>query len=284
METEISVSRIRKHLEQIVGDRYPFSPHSKLPEVEHYLAQELTAAGLRVERDPFEYDGATFANIVADQPRPAGPVFIVGAHFDAVEGSPGADDNASGVAVLLECARALAREDLPYSLRFVAFNLEEFNMVGSSHYVRKIRKKKERVMGMISLEMVGYTDSRPGAQHYPPGLEERFSPLANFIGLAANGKSKKLMESFAATLREVRDLPVEQITIPFNGWLLPDARLSDHAPFWDAGYPALLVTDTAYFRNPHYHLSSDCFETLDLGFMQRVAEGLVRALRPIKAP
>ncbi len=281
METTVSEKRIHQHLEKIVGDRYPFSSESKLSAVEQYLLEEFESYGLKVEKNFFEFESKTFTNLIAELPGEKSSVFLIGAHFDAVENCPGADDNASGIAVLLESARILSQEKFFHSIRFASFNLEEFGMIGSSHYVKKIEQEKQKLIGMISLEMVGYTNSRPGSQQYPPGMPSRYPNTGNFIGLVSNGNSKPLLKTVAQKMREIPSLPVEELIIPFNGWSLPAARLSDHSPFWDAGYPALLVTDTSFFRNPHYHLPSDTLDTLNLEFMRRVTAGIVQTYRAL---
>jgi hypothetical protein len=127
---------------------------------------------------------------------------------------------------------------------------------------------------MLSLEMVGFTESE-GTQRYPWFLEGRFPPTGTYLGLAGNSRSRTLLAIVAEAMRSVPGLPVETLTLPANGWLFPEARLSDHSPFWDRGYPALLVTDTSFFRNPHYHRPSDTIATLDLAFMEKVCRGLV---------
>ena len=205
-------------------------------------------------------------------------LIILGAHFDSVQGTPGADDNASGVAVLLEAARLLARARVGSQVLFCAFNLEELNMIGSSYFVKKLKSVGAKVATMISLEMVGYTDSRPGSQKYPFGLKAFYPDRGDFIGVIGNWNSASLLRRVARQMRQVQGLPVETLSVPGNGGLIPAVRLSDHAPFWDAGYPALMITDTSFFRNPHYHGSTDTLETLNLDFMAKVCEGVVRAV------
>ena len=205
-------------------------------------------------------------------------MIILGAHFDSVQGTPGADDNASGVAVLLEAARLLARARVGSQVLFCAFNLEELNMIGSSYFAKKLKSVGAKVAAMISLEMIGYTDSRPGSQKYPFGLKAFYPDRGDFIGVIGNWKSAGLLRKFSRQMRQVRGLPVETLSVPGNGGLIPAVRLSDHAPFWDAGYPALMITDTSFFRNPHYHGSTDTLETLNLDFLAKVCEGVVRAV------
>ncbi len=236
---------------------------------------------LEVSPDELSYMGERFVNLIA-RPRNVapGPRLIIGAHLDTVPGTPGADDNASGVAVLLEASRIIAEEPPPIPVEFVGFTLEELGMVGSHHYADTLQRQGQEVLGMLSLEMVGFTESE-GLQHYPWFLRGRFPPVGNYLALAANGRSKRLLGMVAVAFRTVSNLPVETMVIPRNGWMMPESRLSDHSPFWDRGYPALLVTDTAFFRNPHYHQPSDTVETLDLDFLAKVTQGVVAAIEAL---
>ena len=279
MEIRVDPHRLRRTLAAIVGERSPFSSQRHLTAVEGFIEKELETYGLIVESDYFSYRGRNFRNIVGRlSPHRARSLVILGAHFDSVQGTPGADDNASGVAVLLEAARLLARARVGSQVLFCAFNLEELNMIGSGYFAKKLKSAGAKVAAMISLEMVGYTDSRPGSQKYPLGLKAFYPDRGNFIGVIGNWRSASLLRRFARQMRQVRGLPVETLSVPGNGGLIPAVRLSDHSSFWDAGYPALLVTDTSFFRNPHYHGSTDTLETLNFDFMAKVCEGVIGAV------
>ena len=279
MEIRVDPQRLRRILEVIVGERSPFSSGRHLAAIESFIEKELGSYGLKVESDSLSHRGKTFRNIVGRQSAQHGAsMIILGAHFDSVQGTPGADDNASGVAVLLEAARLLARARVGSQILFCAFNLEELNMIGSSYFVKKLNAVGAKVAAMISLEMVGYTDSRPGSQKYPFGLKAFYPDRGDFIGVIGNWNSASLLRRVARQMRQVQGLPVETLSVPGNGGLIPAVRLSDHAPFWDVGYPALMITDTSFFRNPHYHGSTDTLETLNLDFMAKVCEGVVRAV------
>mgnify|MGYP003580861479 CR=1 FL=1 len=280
IEIKIDPQQLRRTLEVIVGERSPFSSLRHLTAVESFIENELGSYGLKVESDYFSYRGKTFRNLIGRQgdDQRGGSMIVLGAHFDSVQGTPGADDNASGVALLLEAARLLARARLRSQVLFCAFNLEELNMIGSSYFVKKLKSAGAKIAAMISLEMVGYANPRPGSQRYPLGLKAFYPDRGDFIGVIANWNSALLLRRFARQMRQVRGLPVETLSVPGNGGLIPAVRLSDHAPFWDAGYPALMVTDTSFFRNPHYHSSTDTLETLNLDFMGKVCEGVVRAV------
>lgn len=280
METRVERESLFQKLRAIVGERSPAVGQGHLAAVESFIETEFRSYGLKVESDYFLYRGRSFRNIVGRLGSwEAEPLIVLGAHFDAVEHTPGADDNASGVAVLLETARILAQANVQLPIVFCAFNLEEWNMIGSRHFANKLKGAGAKVGAMISLEMVGYTDARTGRQKYPFGLDWFYPDRGDFIGVIGNWNSTSLLRRFARQMRQVQGLPVETLWVPGNGGLIPAVRLSDHSPFWDAGYPALMVTDTAFFRNPHYHRPTDTLETLDLDFLAKVCEGVVRGVQ-----
>jgi Zn-dependent M28 family amino/carboxypeptidase len=275
----VDPAALRRSLHEIVGERSPVGDRHRLDAVESFIEREFKSFGLRVESDAFRHWGRSYRNVIGRAgPTGKAPVVVLGAHFDSVDGSPGADDNASGVAVLLEAARVLANARLKSEVLFCAFNLEELNMVGSSHFAGKLKAQRTKIRAMVSLEMVGFTDADPKGQKYPPGLGWFYPGRGDFIGVVGNWRSSVLVRHFSWHLRRVPGLPVETLTVLGNGFLLPHVRLSDHAPFWDLGYPGLLITDTAFFRNPHYHSPTDTLATLDLDFMAKVCHGVVLAV------
>ena len=275
----VSAAELKKRLQHIVGERSPFSSPRHLAQVENYIEREFESCGLSVESDSFTYWGRSYRNVIGRAgPESNGPLIILGAHFDSVEGSPGADDDASGVAILLEAARILSGLRLRSPVLFCAFNLEELNMIGSAHFAKRLKAAGAKVRAMVSLEMVGFTDSEPRGQKYPLGLRWFYPDRGNFIGVVGNWRSAPLLREFARSMRRVPRLPVETLTVLGNGFLIPQVRLSDHSPFWDLGYPALMITDTAFFRNPHYHGPSDTADTLDLDFMAKVCQGVINGV------
>ncbi|HXI01794.1 MAG TPA: M28 family peptidase, partial [Candidatus Saccharimonadales bacterium] len=155
-----------------------------------------------------------------------------------------------------------------------AFNLEEWGMVGSQHHADALHAAGREIEGMISLEMIGYVDPAGGRQRYPPGLGIGRRSRADFISVVGNRPSRRLAGQVAAALREVEDLPVESVTLPGAAALLIGASLSDHSSFWRRGAPAVMVGDTAFYRNPHYHDASDRMETLSMPFLGKVTRGL----------
>lgn len=277
---------LRRHLRVLtveIGPRAPFLGDG-LDRAERYLRTTLEGAGLIVERRPYSFRFREVANLVARPPACAAaePFWLVGAHYDTVAGSPGADDNGSAVAVLLELARRFAGDGLP--LRFVAFTMEEppahlTSDQGSRVYVRELARRGETVRGAVVLEMVGYTCER---QHYPLLLRWAGYPASgDFVGVIGDLRSRALVRDLVAAIRRVGRPPVESLVVPLRGWVLPATRLSDHAAFWDAGIPAVMVTDTAFFRNPHYHLPTDTMDTLDFAFMADLVVALEAGLREL---
>ena len=251
-----------------------------------YIRAEFEAAGLTVTEQSYDYFGHRVANLIATPPDAAwSPAhYVIGAHYDTVPGTPGADDNASGVAVLLEIARHLAADPPPIPVRLAAFTLEEApafmtRLQGSRVFARELARRDERVLGAIILEMVGFTSAR---QDYPPVLRWAGYPSeGNYIAIVGNWRSRRFSQTILRGFDRNPELPVETLTVPFNGWVLPATRLSDHASFWDRGWPAVMVTDTAFFRNPHYHSGTDSIETLDTAFMAELVKSLAFAVEEL---
>jgi Zn-dependent M28 family amino/carboxypeptidase len=249
----------------------------------NYIHSVFEDAGLTVSEQDYDYYNQRVTNLLGTVPTSVGAsaFYVVGAHYDTVPSTPGADDNASAVAVLLELARRLRQAKLKAPVLFAAFTLEEppaylTGHRGSRIFVRNCQSDGDRVLGAIILEMVGYTAPR---QHYPflprwPG----YPGQGNFIGIIGNWRSLQLGRAVLRGFRKNKGLPAESLFLPFDGRILPETRLSDHASFWDAGLPALMVTDTAFFRNPNYHLPSDTMDTLDFTFMAELVKSLELAL------
>lgn len=189
--------------------------------------------------------------------------------------SPGADDNASGLAVMLEAARMLTTIPLNGEIRFIAFCLEEENLLGSLAYVAQLKAAGQALTGAIVLECVGFTSSQEGSQQKPPGVPIPVPSTGDFLAVIGNTASSTLVAGCEAAVKaQVADLKTVPLVVPGNGEQLPDTRRSDHAAFWHHGYPAIMLTDTANFRNPNYHRSTDTIETLDPTFMTQVANAV----------
>ncbi len=278
---------LRKHVTTLAGDigerntlRYP-----ALQRAEGYIADRFEKLGFQVREQPYLADGKRVANIVAELKgtRRPGEIVVIGAHYDSTAGSPGADDNASGVAALLELARLLRDAKPARTVRFAAFTNEELpffqtGRMGSGVYAAEAGKRGENIVGMLSLESIGYYSDAPGGQRYPFPFGLFYPDTGNFIGFVSNFSSSSLLRHTIGIFRKTTRFPSEGVSAPESiagiGW-------SDHWSFWREGYQALMITDTALFRNPHYHEPTDTPEKLDYGRMARVVAGLGRVVEEL---
>ncbi len=275
--------RLYRHirvLSEEIGERH-FENTGSLEKTADYIEQEWIAEGLQPVRQ--SYADNTYHNIIAEirGSKQLDEIIIVGAHYDTVWLSPGANDNASGVAALLELSRNLVKLNPERTVRFVAFTNEEqpfagLDEMGSRVYARLLHQQGENVVAMYSLEMLGYYSDKPGSQSYPVPLSWFYPDQANFIAFVGNIQSGCLLWQSLNAFRRHSDFPAQGLIMSER--LVPDIRRSDHASFWDAGYPAVMVTDTAEFRNIHYHTVGDVMRTLDLKKMAGVVEGLTMML------
>lgn len=298
-------ARLRRHVETLAqSPRLPGTPAHKA--AREYIASHLEDLQFSVREDMFELMGHKGVNVITEPwpDDPELPLLIVGAHYDTRPKTPGADDNASAVAGLLELTRfvSLLRTwemlELRCRLQLVAFDLEERqgerdriglfskgdSLYGSKHLSRKLDLAGEKVLGMISLEMLGYATENPSK--IPLHLRfltpfKKFPEKENFIGVVGNWNSKKFLNSVVHSMQSVPGLPVETLTVPGKGWLLPNTRRSDHSSFWDREMKALMITDTANFRNPNYHEPTDTPDTLNYPFLTKVTQGVCRAIGKI---
>jgi Zn-dependent M28 family amino/carboxypeptidase len=288
MDKQVLIRRLHDHLTMLtrtIGERSVRRPEN-IERSAAYIQSQFETYGLEVRRQTYRYRNRDVSNIVAELPLSTNPAghYVLGAHYDAVSGTVGADDNASAVAVMLETARALKNraglESGGLHLTFVGFALEEppaygTPYMGSRVFAARAKKEGQIIDGMICLEMVGYTCREPGCQHYPFPLQLLGYPQeGTFIGIVGNVNSRSFTRQLKTSFQRNPNLPVVTLTVPFDGWILPAVRLSDHASFWRQGYRAVMVTDSAYFRNPHYHRPSDTMETLDFGYMAELVISL----------
>ena len=279
---------IKKHIHRLavdIGPR-PVTNEQSIKKTENYITNYFKSIGLQVQLQQYKYSNYNIANIIAGSQENllSSKYYVIGAHYDSVPETYGADDNASGIAVLLELARYTTQEKISLPIRFVAFTAEEPPTFGTRHqgskvFVKSVLEKKDEILGAIILEMVGYTSNE---QNYPMVLKWMGYPSkGNFIGIVGNRKSKKFGQSIFQSFKKNEHLPVETLFVPLNGWILPDTRLSDHSSFWDAGLPAVMITDTAFFRNPNYHSPQDTFDTLDYFFMAELVKSLLITLKKL---
>jgi hypothetical protein len=253
-----------------------------------YIGDSLAGAGYGVSRQEFEVEGYHCANIEAELRGAIKPdeIVIIGAHYDSVDGAPGADDNASGVAALLALAKTFAHERPARTLRFVAFANEEppyfqSEYMGSYVYARRARERGEKIVAMISLESIGYFRDEEGSQQYPSGISHLYPSRGNFIAFVSNLGSRALLRRACATFRRHATVPSEGGALPEA---LPGVGWSDQWSFWQHGYDAIMVTDTAIFRNPNYHTPHDTPETLDYDRFARVTDGMTAVVRDLCTP
>lgn len=276
---------LKKHVSMLagtIGKRNVYSCE-KLNAAAEYIKQCFTDAGFNVTEQKFEAEGAQVSNLIIEtgSANPSGETVIAGAHYDTAYDTPGANDNASGVAALIELAR-LVRKIGPAErrIRFVAFVNEEppfftKEKMGSLVYARELRRNNERISAMFALETIGCYTDEPKSQKYPPLFRLFYPDTGNFIGFIGNISSRSLVRRSVRTFRDTTPFPSEGVAT--FGWL-PGIFWSDHWSFWMNGYPALMVTDTAPFRYPFYHTEDDTPGKLDYARMSRVVSGLLHVI------
>lgn len=248
-----------------------------------YITQEFKMAGLPVSLQPFYVEGKEYNNVIASYNPEGKRRLIVGAHYDVCGNQPGADDNASAVAGLLETARLLMlhRPETDYRIDFVAYCLEEPPFFATEHmgsfvHAQSLYKEQVYVIGMICYEMIGYFSDEPGSQPYPtPELKALYPDTGNFIVVVGIQQHILFNERVKLAMQQSGGIDVQSIHFPDQSGL---AGLSDHRNYWQFGYPALMINDTAFLRNPNYHEVTDTIETLDFEKMTEVVNGVYRAV------
>jgi Zn-dependent M28 family amino/carboxypeptidase len=285
----VDAARLEAHVRALAGfaprdERHP----ENLDRAASYIRQELQRAGGqaggRVEDQEFEVEGETYRNVIARFGPETRERIVVGAHYDAAGPYPGADDNASGVAGLIELAHLLGKKPPPLRVELVAYSLEEpphfaSSAMGSAVHAASLKKQGVRVRAMIALEMIGYFTDEPDSQQFPaPFLSRLYPSKGNFITVVGKLGQRSLVRRIKKAMVRATPLPVESINAPTS---LPGVDFSDHRNYWAAGYEAAMITDTAFLRNPHYHQASDRPETLDYRRMARVVEGVQAAVREL---
>ncbi|HKP03199.1 MAG TPA: M28 family peptidase [Chthoniobacterales bacterium] len=257
-------------------NRYP-----QLLAAADFIEASLAAPGLTPHRVSFELRGRACHNIEAETRGTSPEILVIGAHYDSVFGCPGANDNGSGVAALLALARRFAGKPTGKTVRFVAFVNEEppyfqTEEMGSLVYAKRCKERGDRITAMISLETIGYFSDAPGSQKYPAaGLGFFYPSKGNFIGFASDTGSRSLLRATVAAFRKAEKLPSEGAALPAS---IPGIGWSDHWAFWQCGYPAIMVTDTAPFRYPHYHEATDTADKLDYDRFALVVSGLEKTI------
>lgn len=278
-------AELRAHVAMLagsIGERNVYA-HGRLGRAARYIETVLEGEGYRVGRQRYEVLRRPCDNLEVELAGGArgGEIVIVGAHYDSVLGSPGANDNATGVAALLGLARRLAGARPARTLRFVAFVNEEppffqTGEMGSWVYAKRSRARGENIVAMLSLETIGYYADEPGSQQYPLPFGLIYPSTANFIGFVSNTGNGLLVRRLVGAFREAAHFPSEGGALP---GFIPGVGWSDHWAFWQEGYPAAMVTDTALFRYPHYHTARDTPDQVHYERLARVTAGLLDVIR-----
>jgi len=267
-----------KHLAGEIGERNVIHRPRELNQAADYIEAEFARAGYEVRRQEYNVSGTDCFNLEVEISGTSLPdeIVIIGAHYDSVTGSPAANDNGSGVAALLGLARRFSRRTCERTLRFVAFVNEEApyahtEQMGSWVYARRCRERGEKVSAMLSLETIGYYSDTPGSQKYPPLVGLLYPSTGNFIAFVGNTRYSDLVRQVVGAFRRNEQFPSEGAALP---QAIRSIARSDHWSFWQEGYPALMVTDTAPFRYPYYHTPEDTVDKIDFERTARVVRGL----------
>lgn len=282
-------SNLRLHVDRmagLIGPRTLQRPKT-IVATTGYISGQWRTMGYEVAEEHYDAIGDRATNLIVQQAggKRNDEIVLLGAHYDTVPTTPGADDNASAVAVMLEVSRLLKDHQGKRTARYVAFACEEppyfnFGCMGSQNHARVCRSRGDKIVGMLCLEMVGYFTDAPQSQRIPPAIPRmlhRFFPeRGDFLAAVGDLKSWRLGWAFRRGFKPATQLPLFSIQLPQR---VREIRLSDNSSFWDQGYPALMLTDTSFLRNPHYHLESDTPETLDYARMTEVTIGVASAMK-----
>lgn len=283
--TEISISeKLKAHVVYLagkIGERNIWK-QTNYTAASNYIAAQMNKNGLKVSEQKYSTDNIIVRNIIGEKLGTSKPeeIIIIGAHYDSVYGSPGADDNASGIAAMLVLAEQMKDKNLQRTVRFIAFCNEETpffytGQMGSWQYARFVHQNKEKIIAMFSIESIGYYSELPNSQSYPPLLGLFYPDTGNYIGFVGNLSSRELVKQTIGLFRSYVKFPSQAIAAP--PWI-PGVSWSDHRSFWRLGYPAIMITDTVPYRNPHYHTHTDLPETLNYKYMARVVNGLLQVM------
>jgi Zn-dependent M28 family amino/carboxypeptidase len=285
-QLQASAERLREHVRVLadkIGARNVWKPE-KLRQAAQYIEDSFTALKFVPKSEIVNNKGNR--NIIVDiyGSKYRDRIIVVGAHYDTVPSSPGADDNASGVSALLELARTFRDKKLPVTLRLAAFVNEERpffggGQMGSLFNAKRSRELGEHIIGMYSLEMIGFYSDAPRSQYYPRPVRRFYPRTGNFIAFVGNLMSRDFLHQSLSAFRRSAEFPSQGLVAP--QLLVPDIRRSDNAAFWFHGYPAVMITDTSNFRNWNYHNAGDKYGTLDYQRMALVVQGLSGMLEAV---
>lgn len=275
----VNVKNLQAHVKKLSVDYHPrsFSKEKNLNLAADYIIQEFKAAGAEVSIQTYQVEESSYKNIIARFNSASESLLVIGAHYDAEENTPGADDNASGVAGLIELARLLATQKQHQSIELVAYTLEEppyfrSKYMGSAIHAMNLAKQNHRVKLMISMEMIGCFSDEPDSQDYPtPVMSNLYPDKGNFIAVVGKLSDFMTMRRVKAIMSGATNLEVFSMNAPT---FIPGIDFSDHLNYWNEGYPALMVTDTAFNRNKNYHKPDDTYQKLDYQRMAKVVQSI----------
>jgi Zn-dependent M28 family amino/carboxypeptidase len=280
MNVEAISRRLRDRIEALagrIGERNVYRPDSLRAALE-YLERAWRRQGYEPRRQTYRVEGTSCSNVEVERrgTTRAEEIVLVGAHYDSVVGSPGANDNASGVAAVLEISAILASKSPERTVRCVAFVNEEppfyrGRKMGSQVYARAARERGDDIRAMFSLETIGFYSDEPGSQRHPPLFRYFYPHRGNFVAFVSNLRSRRLLRRAVGAFREHSDFPVERCAALS---IVPGISWSDHSSFWRRGYRAVMVTDSAFYRYPYYHTARDKPHRLHYGSLARVTAGL----------
>ncbi|BBM87567.1 M28 family peptidase [Candidatus Uabimicrobium amorphum] len=269
-------------LSETIGERNPYK-YEKLQQAATYIDKEIPTSFTR-KHQTYTIQGKSYTNLAFEKKGKSEEIIVIGAHYDSAWGTPGADDNASGVAAMIVLAHLLQDYTSPYTLRFVAFTLEEppyfaTPNMGSARYAAQMSANSEKVKIMICLEMLGFF-SKQHIQKYPnPALKSMYPKHADYIAVVSKFSDRMITSQFHTALKKYNSLSTQLLIAPP---ILEGVDFSDHRSFWRYGYPALMVTDTSFYRNHHYHKATDTPDTLDYKKMATLTTALAKAIKDIK--
>lgn len=272
---------LRHHVEILAAAQPPrnFKNPESLKTVANYIEEKFQSRGLTTYKQEFIVDGNTYYNVITQLGPAEGEALVIGAHYDVAGDRPGADDNASGTAGLLEIARILApvRDQLKRPIILVAYSLEEppnfrSENMGSYKHAKEMKERGQAIKLMISLEMIGYFKDEADSQNYPaPGFSILYPTVGNYISIIGRPQEWFVMRKIKALFFSGTDLEMRSANIPT---FVPGVDYSDQLHYWNLGFPAVMITDTAFMRNPNYHKDTDLPDTLDYRRMSEVVNGV----------
>lgn len=276
--------RLKQTVETIVKEYSPrdYLHSDNLRKLAIYIEKQFSAAGGRASLQSFKVNNVEYFNVIGEFGPKSKERIVLGAHYDTAGPFQGADDNASGVAGIIEVAQKLKNLKLNKQIDLVAYSLEEppffaSEKMGSSFHAKSLKEEKIIVRAMISLEMIGYFSKKPNSQEFPTEeLKKAFSSVGDFIAIVGKSGQEHLINCVASAMRKSRELPVIQYAGDPD---ITGVQFSDHLSYWREGFSGLMITDTAFFRNKNYHQSSDTPDTLNYGEMEKVVQAVVNAIR-----